>query len=64
MVNVMVTNGTADLSVLEELAPFIDAMNIDIKSFSEECYRDVLGGDLGMVKAIHRRGGERVATWS
>ncbi len=30
MVNVMVTNGTASLFVLEELAPYIDAMNIDL----------------------------------
>lgn len=52
MVNVLVTNGTADLSVLEEIAPFIDAMNIDLKGFTEEYYRDVLGGDLGMVKAF------------
>ena len=28
MLNVIVTNGTADLSVLAELAPYIDAMNI------------------------------------
>lgn len=52
MVNVLVTNGTADLSVLEEIAPFIDAMNIDLKGLTEEYYRDVLGGDLGMVKAF------------
>ena len=50
MVSVIVTNGTAELSVLEELAPHIDAMNIDLKGFTEAYYRDVLGGDLGMVK--------------
>ena len=50
MVNVMVTNGTAELSVLKELAPHIDAMNIDLKGFTGSYYRDLLGGDLGMVK--------------
>ena len=55
MVNVLVTNGTAGRSVLEELAPHIDAMNIDLKGFSRRYYRDVLGGDLEMVKAFITR---------
>ncbi|MBQ9268733.1 MAG: AmmeMemoRadiSam system radical SAM enzyme [Oscillospiraceae bacterium] len=55
MVNVLVTNGTAELSVLEELAPHIDAMNIDLKGFTQRYYRDVLGGDLEMVKAFITR---------
>ena len=54
LVNVMVTNGTAELSVLEELAPHIDAMNIDLKGFSGSYYRDLLGGDLSMVKDFIR----------
>ena len=49
MKNVLVTNGTAGLWVLEQLAPYIDAMNIDLKCFSEQVYRDVLGGDLKSV---------------
>ena len=49
MVNVIVTNGTASLPVLRELAPFIDAMNIDLKGFTDRYYRDVLGGDRAMV---------------
>ena len=49
MKNVLVTNGTADLSVLREIAPYIDAMNIDLKGFSPAYYRDILGGDLSMV---------------
>ncbi len=52
MVNVLVTNGMADLSVLEELGPYIDAMNIDLKGFTERYYRDVLKGDLDMVRAF------------
>ena len=49
---VMVTNGTAELSVLGELAPYIDAMNIDLKGFTDRYYRDVLGGSLDQVKAF------------
>ena len=54
MVNVMVTNGAAQLWVLEELTPFIDAMNIDLKGFTDEYYRDLLHGDLQMVKDFIR----------
>lgn len=54
MDNVMVTNGTASLKVLEELIPCIDAMNVDLKAFREETYRK-LGGDLETVKAFITR---------
>ena len=49
MKNVLVTNGTASLDVLEELLPYIDAMNIDLKGFTDHYYSDVLGGDRYMV---------------
>ncbi|MBR0309201.1 MAG: radical SAM protein, partial [Mogibacterium sp.] len=52
MVNVIVTNGTADLSVLRELAPYIDAMNIDLKGFTDHYYNDVLGGSRAMTMAF------------
>lgn len=55
MKNVLVTNGTAELPVLEEILPFIDAMNVDIKSMSEKTYRDVLKGDLATTKAFIER---------
>ena len=54
MLNVLVTNGTAELPVLEELLPYIDAMNIDLKGFRPEIYRQ-LGGDLETVKAFITR---------
>ena len=54
MVNVLVTNGMAELPVLEELLPFIDAMNIDLKGFRPDVYRK-LGGALGTVKAFITR---------
>ena len=53
--NVLVTNGTAELSVLEELLSYIDAMNIDLKGFTERYYTKVLGGSLDMVKAFITR---------
>ena len=54
MKNVMVTNGHASLSVLEELHPYVDAMNIDLKCFRKEGYKK-LGGDLDTVKAFITR---------
>ena len=51
----LVTNGTAHLSVLEELAPWIDAMNIDLKGFTDRYYREVLKGDRRMVMAFIAR---------
>ena len=55
MKNVLVTNGCAEISVLEELAPYIDAMNIDLKGFTERYYREICGGSLEMVKAFIER---------
>ena len=49
---VMVTNGTAELPVLAELAPYIDAMNIDLKGFTDGYYEKVLGGSRRQVTAF------------
>lgn len=49
MKNVLVSNGMASLEVLEEIIPYIDAMNIDLKGFSDSFYSDVLLGDRRMV---------------
>ena len=54
MKNVMVTNGFACLPVLEELLPYVDAMNIDLKGFSDAWY-EKLGGDLETVKRFIAR---------
>lgn len=40
---VLVTNGMIEEEPLRELLPYIDAMNIDLKAFSEEFYRWVKG---------------------
>ncbi len=55
LLNVLVTNGTAELPVLEELGPYIDAMNIDLKGFRESHYRETLGGSLEMTRAFIAR---------
>lgn len=49
MKTVLVTNGTASPEILEKLLPLTDAMNIDLKGFTESYYRK-LGGDLKTVK--------------
>ncbi|MCL2539701.1 MAG: AmmeMemoRadiSam system radical SAM enzyme [Oscillospiraceae bacterium] len=46
---VLVTNGYVNPEPLLEILPYIDAMNIDLKAFSEEFYRRV-GGGLAAVK--------------
>ena len=55
LANVLVTNGTAELPILEAIAPHIDAMNIDLKCFTDRYYTRVLGGSLDMVKAFIAR---------
>lgn len=57
MKNVLVTNGFAEDSVLDELLPLIDAMNIDLKGFTESYYR-ILGGKLETVKHFIIRASE------
>ena len=47
--NVLVTNGYINREPLEKLLPYIDAMNIDLKGFTESFYK-ALGGELGSVK--------------
>ena len=49
---VLVTNGTAELSVLKEIDPFIDAMNIDLKGFTDHYYHQVLQGNRQQVMAF------------
>ncbi|MBQ3902063.1 MAG: AmmeMemoRadiSam system radical SAM enzyme [Lachnospiraceae bacterium] len=51
MKTVLVTNGCVSLEVLREFLPWIDAMNVDLKGFTEDYYKWT-GGDLSMVKAF------------
>lgn len=48
MLNVLVTNGTAAPEILKEIAPYTDAMNIDLKGFTDRYYAEVLRGNRQM----------------
>ena len=47
--SVLVTNGTVAPAALKKILPLIDAMNIDLKGFSQEIYSK-LGGDFETVR--------------
>lgn len=46
---VLVTNGYINQQPLQELLPYIDAMNIDLKSFSDDFYHKMCKGSLNPV---------------
>ena len=58
--NVMVTNGYVREEPLADLLQVIDAMNVDVKAFTDEFYREVCSGRLApvlrTVEAAHRAG--------
>jgi len=53
--NVLVTNGYVNMEPLEGMLPFIDAMNIDLKSFNEDFYTKVCKGRLKPVLNVIKR---------
>ncbi len=55
---VLVTNGCVNEEVADAVLPVTDALNIDLKSFREEVYRETLGGDLETVKRFIARAAE------
>jgi len=44
--NIFVTNGFMTGECLEMIGPYLDAANVDLKSFSEDFYREKIGGRL------------------
>ena len=52
MYNVLVSNGTAEPEILETILPYIDAMNIDLKSFCSKTYEKILCGSLEVTKSF------------
>ena len=44
--NIMVSNGFMSRECLDELAPDIDAINVDLKSFTEDFYQNISGARL------------------
>ncbi|HOV70115.1 MAG TPA: AmmeMemoRadiSam system radical SAM enzyme [Clostridia bacterium] len=47
---VLVTNGYISKEPLEMLLPYVDAMNIDLKSINNAFYKDICGGSINPVK--------------
>jgi pyruvate formate lyase activating enzyme len=44
--NIYVTNGFMTPEMLDMMAPYLDAANVDIKAFDDESYRTLMGGRL------------------
>ena len=59
LANVLVSNGVAASAVVAELAPLLDAANIDLKGPGQDYY-DWVGGDFGAacatIRALHGAG--------
>lgn len=53
--NIFVSNGFITEEPLRIIAPFLNAANIDLKSFNDDFYREVIGGRLQPVLASIRR---------
>jgi len=53
--NVFVTNGYMSLQALEMVAPYLDAANVDLKSFSEAFYKSQCSAKLEPVKEALRK---------
>lgn len=58
--NILVTNGFVNKEPFEKIAPYIDAMNIDLKSFKDETYKKYCGAKLkpilDTIKRAHEKG--------
>jgi len=52
--NVLVTNGCINSGPASEILDLADAVNIDLKCFSEDTYAKILGGDLAAVLGFIR----------
>jgi len=49
--NIFVSNGFESLEMITDMASWVDAINVDLKSWDSEYYKKVLKGDLDKVKA-------------
>lgn len=47
--NVFVSNGYASKEAIEKIAPYLDAINVDLKAFSKDFYQKTCGGKLSVV---------------
>lgn len=55
---VLVTNGCVTEETADAVLPYVDALNIDLKSFRDDVYRKTLGGNLEAVKRFIRKANE------
>jgi len=60
LANIFITNGYMTEQMLERIAPYLDAVNVDLKAFKDETYKRYVGARLAPVlrnvKAIRRMG--------
>lgn len=47
--NVFVSNGYSSKEAIDKISPYLDAINIDLKSFSEKFYQEICKGNLSEV---------------
>lgn len=57
--NILVTNGFVNKEPFEKIAPYIDAMNIDLKSFKDDFYKEYCGARLRPVLDTIKRAYEK-----
>jgi len=50
LMNVLVTNGFISIEPLKEILPLVDAMNIDVKAFTDSFYKRICSGALDNVR--------------
>ena len=55
LANVFVTNGYMSAEALDQVAPYLDAANVDLKAYTEAFYRDMCQARLAPVKATLKR---------
>jgi pyruvate formate lyase activating enzyme len=60
LANVWVSNGYFTAETAEQIGPFLDAINIDLKGISDEVYHEIAGGNLrpvlDTIERLHRAG--------
>ena len=56
---VLVTNGYVNDEIADTVLPLTDALNIDLKSFQDDVYRNILGGNLAAVKNFIAKAAEQ-----
>ena len=56
---VLVTNGCVNDEIADAVLPLTDALNIDLKSFQDDVYRNILGGNLAAVKNFIAKAAEQ-----